>query len=283
MVLGWSVIFLILVRRYRQIRHEEPLFLALIVVLLMDALRTLMESIYQGVIQAAQIQLLPENIAATVTTPEMAVFPRAFSILVTFIILAIIFRQDVAQRQLERRRAQEVERLNESLRQIAATDELTGLFNYRRFQEALLKEVERARRFGRPLSLLFIDIDEFKAVNDRFGHQVGDVVLAQLAALLSQNLRIVDTVCRYGGEEFSILLPETTSDGATVAAERIRSLIANHDFGLDEPNYRITVSIGVASFNPATDDPASLVRRADQAMYAAKQAGRNCVRLAGQT
>jgi diguanylate cyclase (GGDEF)-like protein len=158
----------------------------------------------------------------------------------------------------------------------ALTDELTRLPNRRHLAQRFLQEMQRARRHHKAIAFLMIDIDHFKAVNDAFGHLNGDAVLTELATILTSGARESDVCARYGGEEFGMLLHETTEPGARTLAERIRAKVAAATFPGD---LKLTISIGVA----ATDEPAlftSLIERADQALYAAKQGGRNQVRVA---
>ncbi len=171
-------------------------------------------------------------------------------------------------------------------KRLAITDELTGLNNYRFMLQRLDDEIERARRFGRNLSLLMLDADDFKLYNDTHGHVAGDAALSELALAMQDAVRDIDVVCRYGGEEFAILLPETDPDGAFVAAEKVREAIASHAFPDADGNKteRLSVSIGLSTFpNPAPDREA-LLRQADDALYVAKRTGRNRVRAsAGAT
>lgn len=171
--------------------------------------------------------------------------------------------------------------LHEEARRLSITDGLTGLWNYRYFQMTVEKEVERAARFGRPLAVLMLDLDHFKAVNDSHGHQRGDEVLAELATRVRSQVRDVDTLARYGGEEFIAVLPETDGQGASLVAERIREAVAAQPFGATGAlPITLTVSIGVAVFPSHGDDAAGLVRSADAALYEAKRSGRNAWRLA---
>ena len=163
----------------------------------------------------------------------------------------------------------------EQTRHMAFVDGLTGVYNRRYFEQRILEELERASRYAGGLAVLMLDIDHFKRINDEFGHLLGDEVLRQISTILTQQLRRVDVVCRYGGEEFSILVPQTTGEHALGAAEKLRKVIEDWSFpGVPRP---VTVSIGVADFpeNGATRD--ELVKAADAALYAAKQAGRNRV------
>ena len=167
---------------------------------------------------------------------------------------------------------------NEILEKLALTDPLTGLANRRAFQEALEAEVARVGRHGRPASLLFLDLDHFKAVNDSHGHAVGDEVLAGFSRVLRRGCRKGDLAARFGGEEFSILLPTTGRFPASLVAERIRKATEALPLGRMHP-VQVTVSIGVASTEelPEPREAAELLRRADAALYRAKTEGRNRV------
>lgn len=174
--------------------------------------------------------------------------------------------------------AERLEKNEATLQALAARDGLTGLYNHRTFYTMLDDELARARRFERPLSLLMLDIDHFKRVNDTHGHQAGDVVLKGLSKLLGRLARAVDRVCRYGGEEIAIILPETGLDGAACIADRMRAAVEAEAFEFGHgTSIRVTVSIGVASWPTHADNAQSLVAAADSALYTAKQAGRNRV------
>jgi diguanylate cyclase (GGDEF)-like protein len=168
-------------------------------------------------------------------------------------------------------------------KRLSITDELTGLYNYRFLLQRMDEEIERARRFERPLSLLMVDADEFKRFNDTHGHITGDHALAELADVLRSAVRDVDVVCRYGGEEFAVLLPETDAEGAFVAAEKLRDAVASHLFpdGDGTPAHRLTISLGLASFPRSADDREELLKQADHALYTAKHGGRNRVKAWG--
>lgn len=164
-------------------------------------------------------------------------------------------------------------------KKLSITDELTGLFNYRYLLQRMDEEIERARRFARPLSLLMIDADNFKLYNDTHGHIAGDGALADLATVLRGAVRDIDVVCRYGGEEFAVLLPETGSEGAFVTAEKLREAVAAHRFpdGEGGASQRITISVGLTSYPGSAGDREGLLRQADHALYTAKRTGRNRV------
>jgi diguanylate cyclase (GGDEF)-like protein len=167
--------------------------------------------------------------------------------------------------------------LIEETQRLANSDGLTGLQNRRRATERLELELERARRYGTQLCVLLCDVDHFKQVNDRFGHNVGDEVLALVAASLSETIRQVDLVSRWGGEEFLVLLPDTDRNGAMVVAERLRSAVASLPAVNGGPE-RVTCSIGMTSYDQ-DDSAAAFIDRADQALYRAKKNGRNRVEI----
>jgi diguanylate cyclase (GGDEF)-like protein len=172
--------------------------------------------------------------------------------------------------------------LHETVQRQAVTDELTGLSNVRQLHTTLDREVERSRRFSSPLGLVMLDIDDFKQVNDEFGHQQGDEVLSAVAKVLRQHSRDIDEPARYGGEELAVVLPETESEGAAQLAERMREAIE----GLRIPrvdgtgDLTVTASFGVASVPVAAQDKGSLIAAADAALYRAKRAGKNRVERA---
>ncbi len=165
----------------------------------------------------------------------------------------------------------------EKLRQMAITDYLTGIFNRRHFFELAETELERARRYQHPFSIILFDIDRFKRVNDTYGHAAGDQVLCTITAQCRENLRENDIFARYGGEEFVILLPETSLERAKKMAERTRENIANFAIEIGDASISITISFGVASLANGTLALDELLARADKALYASKEAGRNCV------
>lgn len=166
---------------------------------------------------------------------------------------------------------------HEEIYRLMTVDGLTGLFNKRYFSEALEREVNRAQRYGRPLALLLLDLDHFKAKNDRYGHVAGDALLKQVAGAVRGKLRREDIFARVGGEEFGVLLPELSHDAARTTAEKVRAIVAGTTFTFDALTIPCTVSIGVASLGAATTDTTTLYAAADAALYAAKQGGRDRV------
>jgi diguanylate cyclase (GGDEF)-like protein len=166
-------------------------------------------------------------------------------------------------------------RLFDEIQQLAITDPLTKLYNRRKFEELSTKEFERSRRYHHPLCLIMIDLDQFKQINDTYGHIVGDQVLSGLASLCRNNLRVTDILARYGGEEFVILLPETSAEQAMATAERLRQDCAQTEFSSNQGEINITISIGVDELTADCSSLEMLIDRADQALYASKNFGRN--------
>jgi diguanylate cyclase (GGDEF)-like protein len=168
---------------------------------------------------------------------------------------------------------------HEEIHRLVIIDALTDVPNRRHFMEFLTRELARAVRHERPLSLILLDIDHFKAINDQHGHLSGDAVLRRLTARIKPLIRAEELLARYGGEEFAVVLPESSRQTGLAAAERIRTRIAAEPFAVSERMLSVTVSLGVATTEPSEALAlAELIHRADQQLYAAKQAGRNCVR-----
>lgn len=184
-------------------------------------------------------------------------------------------RSKTAQKELKRRN-QELESLLHSVELMAMTDSLTGIYNRRRFTDILRREWASANRYRNPISLMMADIDHFKRVNDEFGHSMGDLVLKQVATMLSTGLREVDVAARYGGEEFVVLLPHTRVRDALTVADRIMKRMRETPVELGDTRIKVTISIGLASNEDDTmtgsDD---LLKEADRALYRAKMEGRD--------
>jgi two-component system cell cycle response regulator len=182
--------------------------------------------------------------------------------------------------QLRRQRYVDIlrKRIDRGL-ELSIVDQLTGLYNRRYMLNQLEQWRKRSESGGGPVSVVSLDIDHFKAINDRYGHQAGDQVLESFAKRLRQNIRPKDIACRPGGEEFLVIMPETNGEQAQMGAERIRHAIADEPFtvGVQDACLKVTVSAGVATFLDEGETVTDLLHRADQALYAAKQAGRNQV------
>lgn len=192
---------------------------------------------------------------------------------VRFAELLLRLRRVLKERQLTQERV----KMLEQLRKLATTDGLTKLYNSRHFYSQLTKEVDRTIRYNPPLSLLLLDIDHFKRYNDTYGHLEGDKVLVRLAQIIESCLRKLDTAYRYGGEEFTVILPETSAEEAETVAQRIRVTVEEERFfPRPEEEVQVTVSIGVTQYQ-ASEELTTFIKRADTAMYASKQEGRNRV------
>ena len=192
--------------------------------------------------------------------------------------VALIHENRVLIEDLEQN-SLKMEQSNEELKELAIRDGLTGLFNHRHFKELLEREVARAGRYERTLSLIMVDVDHFKNYNDTHGHPAGDEVLKTLADIITTRLRAVDISARYGGEEFVILLPETERPGGTIVADDIRAQAENYPFKGREsqPLGKVTISLGLAQFPDDADESSLLLKKADDALYRAKSEGRNRV------
>ncbi|WP_448206381.1 diguanylate cyclase [Azospirillum sp. sgz302134] len=208
----------------------------------------------------------------------------ASKIAISFANVSLYERLREANETLEARvaeRTRALEEANAKLEELATIDPLTGVWNRRHFLEFAAAELGRARRHGRRLSVFLLDLDHFKAVNDGYGHAAGDEVLRTAVARARGALRTSDQIARFGGEEFVILLPETDLPGAHIVAERVRAAIAGAPVSVDGRHVTVTGSLGVAEWNGAEPSIEQTLRRADAALYEAKQAGRNCVCVAG--
>jgi diguanylate cyclase (GGDEF)-like protein len=183
------------------------------------------------------------------------------------------------ERDRLRQRAEELRRSAEAASEMSMTDALTELLNRYGLHRALQRELAEARRYARPLSCLLIDIDFFKAVNDTYGHAAGDAALAQAARVITESVRGSDVVCRYGGEEFLVLAPETGLEGARALADKIRQAFSSRLFGDAGRVFPLTLSAGVAQLDPA-ESGNDMIARADEALYHAKQTGRDRVEAA---
>jgi diguanylate cyclase (GGDEF)-like protein len=176
---------------------------------------------------------------------------------------------------------QELEKAQEELKLLASTDPMTKLYNRRYFMQVSESLLSLAKREDRPISLMMLDIDKFKNINDTYGHKIGDEVIIKLSELLQEKSRKSDIVCRWGGEEFVILLPNTEIEGATIIAEKIREVVDSLALPVKEKEIHFSVSIGVSQFkNNSEINLEATINRADEALYEAKNSGRNRVCIA---
>jgi diguanylate cyclase (GGDEF)-like protein len=220
-------------------------------------------------LRSVRALLIPAGAVHEVSADTLGNFIAAFVYLVITLtfqltLLALVFSRLVAQLQRTSRR-----------------DALTGVMNRRALDDALVDEEHRARRLQAPFAVLMIDADHFKSNNDRFGHAGGDRALQHLAALMGAQMRDIDRLGRYGGEEFVALLPGTTLEQAQAAGERVRERVEAVPLIWQETPVALSVSVGIAAWQGGDDALAAMLARADGALYAAKRAGRNCVRVGG--
>jgi len=268
----------------------------------------------QALAHAAREGQTPQTLTASASTPPLwrALLPYAFLPTVGALVIAtghlrdatplekgvwigagvlgavVVLRQVVAlleTRQLYRQveeRNQALAAANARLETLASTDPLTGLLNHRAFHARLDEEIARAARGGRPLALLLVDLDDFRAINNTHGHQAGDRALVAIAAALRASLRAGDSAGRLGGDEFAALLPEADLSEALAVAERARAAVAGIALPADAATIRATTSLGVAALPRHARTRDALIAAADQAAYAAKDAGKDCVRASGE-
>jgi diguanylate cyclase (GGDEF)-like protein len=254
--------------------HKKILYIAMLILflsLIVSAyyIRKLLQPIHELADTAEVIAKGNYNIRAIAQTDdEIGKLAKNFNIMVDTL-------QDHIQ-NLDKK----VQEKTDALKSLAVTDPLTKLYNRRYFAEISTELFELAKRENQPLSLMMIDIDKFKNINDTYGHQIGDVVIEKLASVMSKMKRESDIACRYGGEEFILLLPKTSKDGATKLADRIRETIEytkvlTHDSN-KEVSFTISVGVSEVDFEKDTNIEA-VIKRADDAMYKAKKTGRNRV------
>ena len=181
------------------------------------------------------------------------------------------------ERDRAQKLAKKLKKANEKLRAVSIRDGLTGLYNHVYFQRQLDAELSRAIRYRRPLSLLMIDLDHFKMVNDNYGHRIGDMVLQKISALILNNIRTTDILSRYGGDELTLTLPETDLKPAAILADRLRNLVDREELQIDNLKVKVTISLGVATYLPNKKMPrkSELLDAADSALYKSKNGGRN--------
>lgn len=252
------------------------------------------EAIRQNRLTASEVPL-PNNEYLLVQWAPVATGGGAVHVVETITDITIYKRQQTQTEQLVKKLSdtnRELVHSNEQLRDQSARDSLTGLFNHSHFQQTLAQMCAQSVRSLKPLSLLFIDLDNFKRINDTYGHAAGDQVLKEMGWLLDsqqtpgRNLaRVSDIAARYGGEEFALILPGASMEGALSAAERVRHrvttlLLLPELAELAQRQLSLTCSIGVASFPIHASDALGLIAAADAAVYVAKRAGKNCVRMA---
>jgi diguanylate cyclase (GGDEF)-like protein len=247
----------------------------LLTVIAIDTFRNIVENVYFGLYFDSRYGLFDPGVATVLGQPLLLIGPKVLNILSGVMVLSILLLRWLPQAIRERRSSEEQTR---HLSRMAATDGMTGLFNRSHFLLLAETEFERAQRYERPLSLLLLDIDRFKSINDRFGHDVGDQVIIEIAGILRFTAREADLTGRLGGEEFVMLLPETALADAAILAERLRSGVAVAPIRSTGGDVHLTASIGVAG-TLGNGSFGEMMKKADLALYAAKHGGRDQVRL----
>jgi diguanylate cyclase (GGDEF)-like protein len=275
-VLIWMVVLGTIIFFYIRNPHTFGTTRLLLAVLCIDTTRNIVENIYFGLYFGSRYEIFPARLADLMGQPALLIIPKILNVVAGTVVLGLLLFRWLPLAIRERGHAQQQ---TTDLRALATVDFLTGVYNRRHFEELATAEIARAQRYMRPLSVLMIDIDHFKDINDRLGHAAGDVVLQRIAILCSAEKRRSDVIGRLGGEEFSILLPETTQSAAVQHAERLRIRISESPLIVLGEAVNVTVSIGVAGSSANPSGIHSLLRRADKALYAAKNLGRNKVEV----
>jgi diguanylate cyclase (GGDEF)-like protein len=248
----------------------------LLAVLAIDTFRNIIENVYFGAYFGAQYGIFPHHLVALLGQPTLLILPKLLNILSGCVVLGLLLLRWLPLAIRERTLTEEHVTQLES---IARVDQLTGIPNRRHFLEMAQIEWARHERYQRPLSLIMLDIDGFKSINDTYGHGAGDRVLAAISLVCCSVRRHSDTTARIGGEEFAVLLPETALPQAQAVAERLVRAIAAETVNFDDAKIEVTASAGVAEAGYETPDFEGLMRRADEALYRAKEEGRNRVEL----
>lgn len=262
-VIYMNIVYLLI---FKTEKNEKAVFRAVIIVCFFSAVLSLVRFIISFLYYPQEGELY----AVTQVDSLMLISGQMLSLMLAFSLVLMINLKLFLDVQ---RYADEKELMVKELRRLATIDSLTGLFNRSKIEQVLTIEVLRAKRYKHPLSVIIADIDHFKNINDTFGHNIGDTVLAEISSIMKSHIREVDTLGRWGGEEFLIVCPETATDGARRLADNLRKKIEKHSFrdvGIK------TISMGVAQIeNDEWDE--DLIKRADKNLYRAKRSGRNCV------
>jgi diguanylate cyclase (GGDEF)-like protein len=246
----------------------------LLLVVGIDTCRNIVENVYFGLFFGGQYGFFPAAVSEFLGRPEMLILPKIMNVAAGCLVLGLLLMHWLPKSVHERGQADQVAA---DLTALASVDGLTSLFNRRHFDTLAQTEWARFQRYGRPLSLLILDVDHFKSINDRFGHDAGDQVLKNIAAVCQAMKRQTDVAARIGGEEFLLLLPETDEAAAVIAAERLRKQIESFPHKLGGGTVRVTVSIGAAGATLSMSSFEALLKKADEALYQAKASGRNRV------
>jgi diguanylate cyclase (GGDEF)-like protein len=246
----------------------------LLAVLCIDTIRNIAENIYFGLYFGSRYGFLTADLANLMGQPVLVIVPKVLNVVAGSVVLGLLLFRWLPLAIKERGRA---EQRASDLETLAAIDFLTGVYNRRHFEGLARVELARCQRYVRPLSVLMIDIDHFKAVNDAYGHAAGDLVLKNVVAICRAEKRDPDLLARVGGEEFAMMLPETTEAAAAQFAERLRREVAGSMPTVYGEKLGVTISVGVAGATIRTAGVEALLRCADRALYEAKRSGRDRV------
>jgi diguanylate cyclase (GGDEF)-like protein len=265
---------------YFYVRHPRAFGTTrlLLFVIGIDTCRNIFENFYFGLYFGAQYGMFDSWIIGILGRPGLLILPKLMNIAAACLVLGLLLFRWLPMAVAEWKHS---EKRAHSLRSLAAIDALTGIYNRRQFEKLARAELARCQRYQRPLSVLVLDIDHFKNVNDLFGHEAGDHAIKAMASLISAAKRDSDVAARIGGEEFAVLLPETGKDAARIFAERLCASVRACAIDVEEVGIlRITTSIGVAEATASTSGLDALMRDADRALYDAKNGGRDRVVVA---
>jgi diguanylate cyclase (GGDEF)-like protein len=251
----------------------------LLAVVAIDTLRNIVENVYFGLYFGGQYGLFPSQFVTILGSPYLLIVPKVLNVVAGCVVLGLLLLRWLPSAINEH----EVSEQNaDDLKTLAAIDSLTGLYNRRHFEALAAAEWARFQRYLRPLSVLIIDVDHFKAVNDHFGHDVGDNVLKIIANVCNAAKRDSDVSARIGGEEFALLLPETSETAAYVVAERLCAMVRECSPIIQGEKLNLTVSVGIATATVSMSGVAALMKRGDDALYQSKRGGRDRVTLASE-
>jgi diguanylate cyclase (GGDEF)-like protein len=267
-VIIWACVLGFIVSYSRKARTIFGSARVLLAVVAIDTLCNSIENVYFGLYFSSQYGFLSPSVRTVLGQPMLLILPKIINVAAGLVVLCVFLIRWFPNAARE----------HDNLAVLATVDGLTGLYNRRHFLALASVECERSQRHNRPLAMLMLDIDHFKSVNDRYGHDVGDAVIREVAAICRRTVRATDIPARLGGEEFGILLPETTSEGAMAYAARLRAEVLQMAIPVHGGHLRVTVSGGVSERHHAmTLD--ELIKHADFALYDAKRSGRDRVAI----